>query len=105
MHVARADPNQPDLSARNASTQLVTRLQLILIDLIRAALDVDGCELAVVLGRQVWADLHFINLIATAGKLFFAVAAFGRCHESLRLLERLDHRGDEAMTAKLHQTS
>src|SRR5262249_46371940 len=95
MHVARADPDQPDLSTGNASSQLVTRLQFILIDLIRAALDVDGCEFPLVLGRQVGTVLHFINLIATSGKLLFVVAALGRCHE-LSPVPRAacDHRSD-----------
>ena len=42
MQVARADPDQPDLCIGNASVQLVAGLQLFIINLIRAALDVDG---------------------------------------------------------------
>ena len=59
----------------------MARLQLILINLVDSALDVDGSKLALVVGLELRADIILVNGVAPPGELLFAVAAFGRGHE------------------------
>jgi hypothetical protein len=68
------------LSTGNASIELIARHELILIDHVLSAFDVDGRELTFIFGFQMRVDLGFVNLIAAAGKLLFAVTAFGAGH-------------------------
>src|SRR5581483_8819942 len=85
MHVARADPHQPDLGVGDACIQFFTRRQLILGNLVCPAFDVHGGELPFVLGLEVRAALLFVDSIAAPGKFLFAIAAFREGHAYLRI--------------------
>ena len=57
MNIARADTHHPNLRIGNASTQPVACLQLIHINLVHSAVDVDRCKLAFVVGLELGADI------------------------------------------------
>src|ERR1039457_3741753 len=81
MQVARADPDEPDLSLGNAGAQLVACRQFVDINLIGPAFDIDGRKLALVLGLELGQDVILVDRVATPGELIFAVAAFGSGHQ------------------------
>src|SRR5438034_499415 len=73
MHVPVADPNHPNLRVRNALSQFVASLEFIGINGELSALDVDGSELAHVVGVELGPDLFEVNGVAAPGELVFAV--------------------------------
>src|SRR5437879_10937711 len=80
MDVARAHPHHPNLRLGKASAQPVACLQLIRVDYVHPAVDVDGGKFALVVNREVGTDFVLINGVAAPGKLFLAVTALGRGH-------------------------
>src|SRR4051812_10098934 len=78
--VAAAHPPQPDLSPRRASQQAVRRRLLIRVDLVRATLDVDRDELALVFDFDRRANVALVNRIAAADEFVFLITGPGRGH-------------------------
>jgi hypothetical protein len=56
MNSARADPHHPNLRIGNALAQLIACLELIGINLVHSAFNVDRGKLAIVVGFELRAD-------------------------------------------------
>ncbi|BAG03778.1 unknown protein [Microcystis aeruginosa NIES-843] len=80
MNGAIADPNNPRLSIRQSFIKSPSRSHRIVSKLKRSSFDVDRHNSAMITFLNLGAHLRFINLIATSGKLFFAVAGLSNCH-------------------------
>src|SRR5260370_15892533 len=83
MHRALADAHHPNLRFGKTGAELVAGLQLIAVQFVQAALDVDGGELALVGGLELRADVVFVNGVATPRELFLTITASDRPHEYL----------------------
>src|SRR5438552_3028148 len=81
MDMAIADPNHPNLRVGNALAQLVACFELIGIDHKLCTFDVNCCELALIIGLQLGADILLVNGVPTSSELFFAVPTLSGCHE------------------------
>src|SRR5438309_1904296 len=80
MDVTRADAHQPGLGVGDAGAQPVARPQFTRVDLVRARLDIDGNELALVPLLQMRTDVGFVNGVTAPGELLFAVPRSGCGH-------------------------
>src|SRR5438132_8963319 len=94
MDRARADAHNPNLRVGKTTSQALTRLQFICINLVNASLDVDGDKLTVVLGLEMREDIVLVNGVAATGELFFAIPALGRGHKHPPILPNVHARGD-----------
>jgi len=64
MDSARTDPDHPNLRFRNPRAQAIARLELISINLVGTALDVDGCEFSAIVWANFGKNIVFENGIA-----------------------------------------
>jgi hypothetical protein len=80
MDISRADSHHPELRPGKGSEQPIPCLHLVFIDLVTAALDVDGNKLALVGGFELRTDVLLLNGVTTPGDLFVAVSRFDRSH-------------------------
>ena len=74
MHRLRTDAHQPGLGIWVTRQQMVGSCQDVFSHFVGARFDVDRHDHTVIAGFDLRTNLAFIEIIATAGKLFFAIS-------------------------------